>query len=111
MADAREATAGDEGQTSTQEAVVFKSVKAALAAVERGEACLHLDLTKPSYKDQSGRRVSSKMTPEELAESVNALPRLTQLKTLLLACKSRVECESQTTQLYDNVCCVPWLCV
>ena len=103
MADAREATVGDEGQTSKAEVVVFKSVKAALAAVERGEACLHLDLTKPSHEDELGDFVSSQpITSEELAELVDALPRLTQLKTLLLACKEA--CWTLGTARVATVC-------
>ena len=94
MADAREAPAGAEEQQtrSKQEAVVFTSVEAALAAVEKGEPCLHLNLTKPSHKYPGARLMPSQpMTAEELAELVAALPRLTQLKTLLLACKKRLQ--------------------
>ena len=89
MADAKE---GTHAKTDASKGI-YTSVDAALAAVEQGQPCLHLDLTKPSHevrygsRDQYSRLVSSKpMTPEELAELVHALPRLMQLQTLLLAC-------------------------
>ena len=90
MADAREATSGLTTQAQMEDNETngtFTSVKAALAAVEQGEPCLHLDLTKPSHEDEEGGLVSSQpMTWHEMAELVDALPRLTQLRTLTLAC-------------------------
>lgn len=90
MADASEATQTQpvdyEGEAT------FTSVKAALFAVEQGEPCLHLNLAKPSQTKRSAYDlfyVPSKMTAAELAELVDALPRLTQLKTLLLTCMAR----------------------
>ena len=94
MADASVAplARGSEQATNDASNGTFTSVTAALAAVEQGHLCLHLDLTKPSHKEHGtwGHLVSSKpMTPEELAELVKALPRLKQLKTMLLACTYR----------------------
>ena len=91
MADASVAplARGSEQATNDARNGTFTSVKAALVAVNQGQPCLHLDLTKPSHKEHGdwGDLVSAKpMTPEELAELVEALPRLRQLKTLLLAC-------------------------
>lgn len=95
MADAREATEGSEQQqTSKAKAGVFNSIKAATAAEERGEACVHLNLTKAPqalWDPEQGMIAAQAIAPEELAELVDALPRLTHLKTLLLECKQCVE--------------------
>ena len=88
MADARvTATRSKEEELGGEK--VFKSVKDALDAVARGEPCLHLDLSKPFREGFRGRKfATTSITQQELTELVDALPRLTQLKTLLLACNT-----------------------
>lgn len=73
------ATMADKASEASK--ATFTSVKAALTAMEQGQPCLHLDLTKPK-----NTAASKPMTTEELAELVDALPRLPELKTLILAC-------------------------
>lgn len=85
MADASEATQAQ--PTNDESNSTFTSVKAALAAVEQGQPCLHLDLTKPSREGDFVLFVSAQpITSEELTELVDALPRLTRLKSLILSC-------------------------
>ena len=95
MADARvTATRSKEEELGGEK--VFKSVKDALDAVARGEPCLHLDLSRQFTEDALGRKVAiTTITQQTLTELVDALPRLTQLKTLLLACKTELPIAKQ----------------
>lgn len=103
MADASEAT---QAQPKNHESnSTFTSVQAALAAVEQGHPCLHLELTKPSHRNDYYQLVSAKpMTSEELAELVDVLPRLTQLKTLLLACMASWQLHKPTLIARSSSC-------
>lgn len=89
MADAREVPKPDEAGAHVQQSAgaVFKCVKDAVAAVERGEPCLHLDLSRQATRDWQDMATASKpFTKEELVELAEAVPKLTQLQSLRITC-------------------------